>query len=84
MLQIYKWVWLNTLSSTKNLPYIEFYFEVRTLHSIVDEMSEDTIVSITYSYNGPLMSGVAMYVVQSLTFNGVQRCQPIFGIFAES
>ena len=50
----------------------------------MDEMSEDTIVSITYSYNGPLMSGVAMYVVQSLTFNGVQRCQPIFGIFAES
>ena len=69
----------------KNLVHTEPYFEAMALSSIVEEMmSEDTIASITYSNDGSSMSGVGLYVVQSLTLNGVQRCLPTSGIFTES
>ena len=76
---------LNRLPTMKNLVHTEPYFEAMALSSMVEEMmSEDTIVSITYSNDGSSMSGVGSYVVQSLTLSGVQRRLPTFGVFTES
>ena len=76
---------LNTLPSMKNLVHTEPYFETMALSSIVEKMmSENTIASISYSNDGSSLSGVGSCVAQSLTLNGVQRCQSTFGTFTES
>ena len=69
----------------KNILHTEPLFEGMTLCAIVDEiLSSETDAAITYPNDGFSMSGVGLYVIQSLTINGVQRSFPILAIFTES
>ena len=47
-------------------------------------MSKETNAVLTYSNDSPSMSGVGLYVVQSLTINVAQRSLPTIAIFTES
>ena len=59
--------------------------EVAALAGITEEiMDEKNEATITYSHDGSAKSGVASFIVQSMTINGVQRALPTMGIHSES
>ena len=63
---------------------IEPYMEAMALSSIVEEIMTGNKMTVTYSNDGSVMSGVGKYVVQYFTINKLQRVLPTFSIFTES
>ena len=47
-------------------------------------MSKETNAVLTYSNDGPSVSGVGLYVAQSLKINVVKRFLPTIAIFTEN
>lgn len=47
-------------------------------------MSKETNAVLTYSNDGPSVSGVGLYVAQSLKINVVKRSLPTIAIFTEN
>ena len=75
----------NTLPAPTNINRTEHYIEAMTLAGIVEEvMKNDPDTVVTYSNDGPSLSGTGNFIIQSFVINGVRRALPTLGIFTGS